>query len=830
MKDFLSNLNFKRIISAIFVALFIGSSALPVWASSNSENVSTGGFLGLLPDTNTLGVTINEADFSDLRNVNVRFSTVYETAAEYEFPYSDEFFSQPANSYSHTFARGCLGLAVASFRSKLVNNAGYADLESYFTSIGFGNVSAEPYNEDPTANSVTYAIASKQIGDQTVIAVVCCGAGYGAEWSSNLTIGDGTRHQGFGDSARIVEDAIAEYIDSNGITGRMSLWTTGYSRAAAISNILAADMTDEGIFQRVYCYTFATPRTVMDAGSYSNIFNIIGKNDPVPSIPFADWGYTRYGTDLYLPTLQMDSDYASRTGEISDFLVALDGHKLMYNPIVSSQLQTFFDYLYNLVPESSDYYSDLQPGVLQVMADSNNNNILMLVSRIISTFSPDTPEEKKEISELIDYVQQLINEYVFKGNTEQKEAGMWDASLNVTQNLTNEHDPDKYIAWMFYSDDPEQVFGQNTEFRQFTIKGPVDVLIYDEDGYIETLQSEGKTFQDPSLEDRGDSFRPSIFTQTGSDQFNLTIPSDRNYILDIKGTDDTTVTYYATTHSVSSVRSDISKIYTLKVEPGKDYYLYSGTEKGTWVDEINTGAGVSDAFAGSAFYSPSVILRLQNINILHLTLQEIILFAALLLLFSYTELIVCATLGVVRTFQGYQRRSVPTILMHFLNAAIFLGIEIAMWYFVPAFPIAKLAAKIVSFLFIFTLALVALTEYFSRRNIIINIGLLVLMVLSCIFENYLLPTVSLRTVLIKIIFYAILAAAAAFTWKGHNRRRAFKIAEIEKKRYEKKLAKADKAMQKAYDKSERETQKYLARQKKKAARASKKLNEAAEDQ
>ena len=816
----------KRLAAVIFAVFMTFIMTLPVFASASMPGGSQGssnsdggdGIFDLLPGSNSLGVPISEAEYSDLRYVDVKFPTPYETAVTYQFPYSDEFFSQPNNYYSHKLAQGSLGLAVAAFRSKLVNHNGYSDLESYFRSIGFDKISADPYNHTPTANSVTYAIASKKTGDQTVIAVVCCGFGYEAEWSSNLTIGTGDRHQGFSEAALTVENALADYISSNSISGRLTLWTSGYSRAAAIANLVAADMTDSGPFQKVYCYTFATPAVTKTVNNYPNIFNIIGKNDPVPSIPFADWGFVRNGTDLYIPTVQMDSGFSQKTEALSAFLRELDGNEYIYNPEFCEQYRTFFDYLYSLIPESTDYCSDLQPGVLQVLADGSQNNILSLVSRIITSFTPENEQEKQELSDLLDYLEQLANQYVLKGNREQIRAGMWNPNFNITQNLTIEHDPDRYVAWMFLSDDPEEIFGQNTNFREFTIKGKVRLHFYDKNGYMGTVEPDGRiTYDDPDNGPVNESaYMPAFYIHSGNNQINIDIPCDKEYVISIESEKEQTITYYASTHSVSTVRSYISNIYSLDTTTGNYYYLYFGTDGMIWDDSVNTDASVTDAFSGSSLYSPSVIFNLQNINFLHLTIKQIVICLIILIIFAYSELIVCATLAFVRIFQRYPRRSVPTIIMHWINAAIFLALEVGIWYFVPAYPMIQLAAKIISFIFIFSLALVGLTEHFTKTNLFITLGILTFMVLSFIFENRLIPNLSLRSVILKSAFYAVLGIAAAVIWIGHTRRRAYKIAEVEKKRYEKKVAKAEKDVQKAYDKSEKATQKYLAKQRKKA--------------
>ena len=821
----------KRLAAAVLAAFMTLILAFPVFASASMSDTSPGtssdggnGIFDLLPGNNSLGIPLNEDAYSSLRYIDVRFPTPYETVATYKFPYSDEFFSQPNNYYSHKFAQGSLGLSVAAFKSKLLNHNDYSNLAAYFTSIGFEKIEAEPFKHTPTANSVTYAIASKKIGDQTVIAAVCCGFGYEAEWSSNLTIGDGDRHQGFSDAALTVENALSDYISRNGIGGRITLWMSGYSRAAAIANLVAGDMTDSGPFQKVYCYAFATPATTKVVKNYPNIFNIVGKNDPVPAIPFADWGFVRNGTDLYIPTVQMDSGFSGRIEEVNRILHDIDGNDFFYNPEFCEQYRTFFDYLYNLIPESSDYYTDLQPGVLQVLANGSGNNILALVSRIVTSFTPENEQEKQELNDLLDYLEQLVNQYVLQGNRDQIRAGMWNPDFNITQNLTVEHDPDRYVAWMFLSDDPKEIFGQNTNFRQFTVKGKVRLHFYDGNGYVGTVEPNGKkSHDDPDGGPVKDiSLMPDFYVRAGNDQLNIDIPCDTDYVISIESEKDQTITYYASTHSVDTVRSYMSNIYSLKTEPGKMYFLYCGTDGRVWGDEVNTDAAVTDAFSGSNLYSPSVILHLQNINFLHLTISQILIVGAALIIFAYSELLVCATLAFVRIVQGYQRRSVPTIIMHCINAAVFLTLEVLIWYFVPAYPMIKLAAKIISFLFIFSLALVALSEHFHKRNLFITLGILVFMALSFIFEDRIIPNISWNAVILKSAFYALLAIAASLTWLGHTRRRAFKIAEVEKKRYDRKMAKAEKAMQKAYDKSEKATQKYLAKKRKLAKKSEEK--------
>jgi len=55
----------------------------------------------------------------------------------------------------------------------------------------------------------------------------------------------------------------------------------------------------------VYAYTFATPNNTYYSkefvNGYTNIFNIVSKDDIVPSVPLSAWGFGRYGNTYYLP-------------------------------------------------------------------------------------------------------------------------------------------------------------------------------------------------------------------------------------------------------------------------------------------------------------------------------------------------------------------------------------------------------------------------------------------------------------------------------------------------------------------------------------------------
>ena len=69
--------------------------------------------------------------------------------------------------------------------------------------------------------------------------------------------------------------------------------------------MVAGTLVNTGFLPRedVYAYTFATPAAIRNPPreGYENIFNIINPADLVPQVMPAEWGYGRYGTDLFLP-------------------------------------------------------------------------------------------------------------------------------------------------------------------------------------------------------------------------------------------------------------------------------------------------------------------------------------------------------------------------------------------------------------------------------------------------------------------------------------------------------------------------------------------------
>ena len=176
------------------------------------------------------------------------------------------------------------------------------------------------YNKFPTKDSVGVIVGSKDItvwtGEQnetyTLVAVGVRGAGYGAEWASNLTLGTSGEHQGFRESANKVEYMLDDYMSRYGIVAsdHVKFWVVGYSRAGAVANLVAGDLSRNSKYNvakaNVYGYTFESAAgadaTVDPNGTqFPNIHNIISRMDAVPRVSMSYFGNNRYGVDYIVP-------------------------------------------------------------------------------------------------------------------------------------------------------------------------------------------------------------------------------------------------------------------------------------------------------------------------------------------------------------------------------------------------------------------------------------------------------------------------------------------------------------------------------------------------
>ncbi len=238
------------------------------------------------------------------------------------FVYRDECFMR--SSYT-----GCIHLMTLSAQAALASASRWGDEEDpeytddpsataknivdMLVSMGFSDVETNKYYTlEKQVNSASAAVGHRTVEadgkSYTLIAVIPRSAGYKQEWAGNFTVGDGDYHDGFKQGRDEILRYVKQYLTDHGITGDLKFWIAGHSRGAALANSLGGFLAAGGAVyfdnvtltpDNVYCYTFATPRTVKETVSKKAYLSVSGsREDPVyvNDTPAEEFIYPEDGT------------------------------------------------------------------------------------------------------------------------------------------------------------------------------------------------------------------------------------------------------------------------------------------------------------------------------------------------------------------------------------------------------------------------------------------------------------------------------------------------------------------------------------------------------
>ena len=372
----------KKVLCLLLCVVLVVSLAIPAFAANKPSYKTVTGTYTYCPSLGFLDIVGN---------------------SQLSFKYSDEWFTKSAYKYNHELAVVSMALTQCSFaaaNSETDFSDAWKNAKDLLNQCGFEKFMA---NNDaktmPGGHTIGAVAASKQLvdngGTYTLVALGIRGHNYGQEWASNFLVGAEGDHAGFVDARDKVLSFLRQYIASQGITGRVKIWTTGFSRAAATANMLSAQL-DDGIDlgngvtttpHDVYCYTFETPQGTVDPNArlprYRNIKNIMNPNDLVPLVGPSEWGFTRYGEDYYVPCRQKDANYQTMADAMwkelssmgwSRFYLIDDFHYLTLageNKDIT-QLEYYdmlFDAMFSaLAPSRQAYVDNLQADLMELSA------------------------------------------------------------------------------------------------------------------------------------------------------------------------------------------------------------------------------------------------------------------------------------------------------------------------------------------------------------------------------------------------------------------------------------------------------------------------------
>ena len=479
-------------------------------------------------------------------------------------PFSRSWFTADARVYNHDLAKVSLGLATSAFRpnKQLAKENRPADynLRSFLDQAGFTELRSDDYDKDPSKYTVSTVIGHQKIGDGEdsfeLIVVGICGQGYMDEWESNLSIGTGKNPEGFSSAAHLVYDRVFGYISENHLKGKMKLWISGFSRAAAVSNITASLLSDSDAFSQetVFAYTFATPMTVRDwePKLYENIFNICGKMDPVPNVPFADWGYSRYGITYFTPTVETDSDFWEKRKKADEVYKDLTGISYWANPDMNSQLRVLMDCLLSICPDVETYRDNLQEDLISLWDKHDFVSIMMRLLDMAD--SPILMDDDKlpEANILMNQIAYLLLDYASLDNSFKR----YNRNASVGSNFLQTHTPELYVSWVFSVDDPAELYSDHYEYTLLYVSGNVEVAISRDNEVLETLEAGDREISDHH------------YLSVRDDKISVLIPKDHDYNVSIRSYWDQRVEAFEAAFQVGRHAPEEIRIYTSDMQTG----------------------------------------------------------------------------------------------------------------------------------------------------------------------------------------------------------------------------------------------------------------------
>ena len=175
--------------------------------------------------------------------------------AKYIYDYDENWFFTPSTTYQHGLTKMSIRGAVAGYGVmddpySIDTNIKYLMAETDKNSLEFTNY--ESSYPDPKTNTIGYAISSKNIKNSagktgSLLMVTVRGGGYMDEWGGNFDFGTKDEHQGFNEAALQVRDGIKKYVEKykDKLPYELKVWISGYSRGAATTNRVAK-MLDDG--------------------------------------------------------------------------------------------------------------------------------------------------------------------------------------------------------------------------------------------------------------------------------------------------------------------------------------------------------------------------------------------------------------------------------------------------------------------------------------------------------------------------------------------------------------------------------------------------------
>jgi len=366
--------------------------------------------------------------------------------------------------------------------------------------------------------------------------------------------------------------------------------------------------------------------------------NIVGMFDPVPSIPFHEWGYGKLGTTFHLPAQETTPDYMARREPVERIYREITGEEYTNNLEVNWFIQKLYQIIYDMVRTAGSYQAQLE-GIIDTAWESKSST-LKLLRTLCGVLSSD-----KEMDDMLLGEAPTANTLlsVFLYDLAMEKLGLhpnkWN-DLNLMMQLFYEHCPEVYIAWMMSQDDPGELFVFDLDYRRIFLDGDLSWTLRDEDG--------------------------NVADTAGVDALGriimLTIPSDRTYVLTLSGGSHTVERVKAVEYSAGSLHYAY-KLYEIEGKGGGTYELTLPDQ--FWSEEEI--AGMSDPAGGPVApvaqaldrgdIHPSAVFELEDCGFW--ASNCIVLLMVLLVILVLVTIALLVTVAIFLTRRQKKKKSQP---------------------------------------------------------------------------------------------------------------------------------------------------------------------------
>lgn len=263
-------------------------------------------------------------------------------------------------------------------------------LEAYY-SLGFDEVSLCDYADDynnPMSSGCAIAFKKSDYTNETICLISVKGSNNTADWIGNISLItlDNEKHIGFSLPANRIYENIKKLAEEKNIKGNIKYVLTGHSRGAAVANLLAVKLMENGVNSaNVYDYNFACPDVACKVyfTKYNNIFNVCNRLDIVPHVPGkiasqltspgTSWG--KFGETYWFSKYNEERSALVPEHEMSLYLDFMDQKQ---HP--SEWEKTYEDEVFDTTQEILGWLTKIFCPVDVIITDTEGNNIASVIN------------------------------------------------------------------------------------------------------------------------------------------------------------------------------------------------------------------------------------------------------------------------------------------------------------------------------------------------------------------------------------------------------------------------------------------------------------------